>query len=1765
MAGDEEVARVKRLKRSCEVKRKSYVNKIRAVHSVAVRSAEDTSVVPQLLVMVESLDHLLSSFTIEDEALLNYLLDLELDNEYPDTEGVEMFELVSFSKATAHRFMQYCPDQITTSTHGGSQVSLNDVGPNVQKSDEQVITDNVTIDVSPGAVQLTNAGSVRSSGSQVIKPTRLPEIPLPTFEGDIYEWVTFRDRFTTSVDNRTYLSDIDKFYYLVGCCKGAARDAIRGIPVSDLNYRLAWSTLEERFDKPRLVARSLIEKLLNAPRAPSENLVELNKLLVVFDEGVSLLESLHLPNLGDFILFSIAARCLPTYSIKLFEAQLANGFPTVQELLKFVKSRVAILECIPPESTSKQSNYHKSTKTASHNARKPPLHTSMVTSNNPSKVSPSCKCCTGNHGLTSCPKFKGWTQENRNSWARDNKICFRCLRTGHWVTKCKSSNVCGQCSRRHHSLLHSAGPAAPSKEENSPDDKQPDVAHTSSCLGQNTSPSVILGTALIHMSDNVGVLHTVRALIDSASQISAITSECTNRLGLRMKKWTAPVSGIGGVQVQNVLGIVRCQVQPRFSPDPVFNFDAWVFPTITADIPRQPLSRSIANKYQHLALADPSFINPGTIDVLLGADLFAQILNGKRVSVGDAFPMAFGTVFGWTIIGPVSNSTSNTSVSCPISLTTSVEALLERFWALEEPDAAPEEFTQEGQCEAIFRDGCTRDSSGRFCVPLLFRQAVSGDTFRGSRAVAEKRFEHLEKKLANNPRLRRLYCDFMSEYLKLGHMSPAKSDGDYFIPHHAVYRPTDTNPKIRVVFDASATSYSGFSLNDCLLPGPKLQRDVVDVLLLYRVHRFAFTTDISKMYRQVSVSPSHRRYQHILWRSSPEQMLQAYELNTVTYGVNCAPYLAIKVLRSIAEQDCNDLPFIKEALLYQTYVDDICAGGDTLDEALSLQDGLIQVLHGAGMELKKWASNVPVLLDKIPSEDRTCEPLSLDDSAGTGTKVLGLQWSHQDDAFMYTFQPERHVSTKRGMLSLIARMFDPLGLLSPVTFFAKTLMQRVWKAGLSWDEQLPLDMAEVWRSFVVDLSNLQCVRIPRFLGTRRDMQCVICGFCDASSTGYAAVVYLRVIDSSGNPSVSLLGARSKIAPVKSTTIPRLELCAALLLARWLARITVTLSLKLHLTDVHAWSDSTTVLSWLKHPHESFKIFVSNRIYKIHSLVPKCQWHYIESASNPADCGSRGLTPSDFIQHDLYFNGPPCLSLPPQQWDQYIPINTADQLPEFKIESAKVLVTQEETVEWYERFSSYVQAVRTTARILRFIAQCRKQPVKNGYLSRTELDQAALRIARSSQRFHFSTLIHELSQGRAISMRLLARLRPFLDNENIVRVGGRLSRSDLSDDQKHPVLLSKTSHFSVLLIRHWHDITGHSGPQIVSSLVCRQYWILSVRTLIRTIISSCTTCVRITAKNPQPVMADLPSSRVTECHPFARVGVDYAGPFSVKENRLRKPRMYKMYLAVFVCFTVRAVHLEYVSDLSTGAFIAALHRFVARRGLPTDIYSDCGTNFVGANNSLRELVNDPACHDQLTASVHCTWHFNPPGAPHFGGLWEAAVRSSKSLLMRIMGEHTFTIEEFGTVLCRCEAILNSRPITPASSDPAELECLTPGHFLIGRPLLAVPEATIPSTTRSLEQRWKLVSQCVQTFWRRWRNEYLQTLQIRSRWTNDSPNISVDDMVVIKDPHTPPLKWRMGRVIEVLPGSDNVVRVVRLRTATGILTRPVVKVVKLINQP
>ncbi|XP_025193649.1 uncharacterized protein LOC112593471 [Melanaphis sacchari] len=1230
----------------------------------------------------------------------------------------------------------------------------------------------------------------------------------------------------------------------------------------------------------------------------------------------------------------------------------------------------------------------------------------------------------------------------------------------------------------------------------------------------------------------------MRALVDCASQISAITDRCANRLGLKRSRWTAPISGLFGVAVVNVLGRVDCIIQPRFAPEPALSVHAWVLPTITSDLPKQSLPIGIKDRYSNLALADPHFNVTSPIDLLLGGDVFASIMDDRKISIDKNLPSAFNSIFGWILIGPVSGSQSHPYQSVPVSMTVSIESLMERFWHVEEPEMAPATFTDNGQCEKIFCEQVMRTPSGRFSVPLLFRSPVSNETFVGSREVAARRFEMLERKLSNNSALKSLYDKFMSEYISLGHMSLAQSPGLYFIPHHAIFRPEIDANKIRVVFDASARGFRGPSLNQCLFSGPKLQTDIVDILI---------------------------RFRHVLWRASPRDALCEYELNTVTYSVNCAPFLALRVLHSIASNDCNNFASVRNALLCQTYVDDICTGADSVAEVLRLQTDLIHVLNKSGLELKKWASNTPSVLKAVPVDDRVKVPLPFESMEGNGTKVLGLEWHPEGDFFCCALSlSPSPVFSKRGILSLVARIFDPLGFFGPSVFLAKVIMQRTWFSGLGWDDPLPADIAAEWQAFVSDLPSLLNIRVPRHINSYQGAPCYLLGFCDASQRGCAAVVYVRMADTTKNPSVSLIGTKTKLAPTKAITIPRLELNAALLLARWLRRIRDILSSQLNIISVRAWSDSMVALSWLKVPHESFKIYISNRVHKIHTLLPDCNWSYIESPNNPADCASRGIMPAVLSQLELYWNGPQLSYSDPSKWDDSPPTLPLCDLPDIQLVSCTTRV-EVMTGEWFDRFSDYDRMLRVVAYMHRFTDACRRRRIEassHTFLRKSELDRAVRVLATASQRVHFSVLLRELSTKNRISSKPLARLSPFIDSNGVVRVGGRLRHSMLTYGCKHPILIAKRSYFAELLCRRWHIATCHAGPRVLAALIARQFWVVSLRSVLHRIISNCTVCVRLDGRPLQPYMADLPSTRVQPRRPFERVGIDFAGPLQMREVSLRKARSFKIYVAVFVCFCTKAVHLEVVTSLSTEAFLAAFDRFIARRGLPTDIFSDCGTNFIGADRQLRTLIESPDGQAAIANTrTACKWHFNPPSAPHFGGLWEAAVRSTKRLLVRVIGTHIFTYEEFITVLARVEAILNSRPLTPASPDPHDLECLTPGHFLIGQPLLAIPPRSDPASSRSLTNRWKLMDQCHQAFWRRWSGEYLTTLQERSKWTEGVPNLKVKDMVVLVDNQSPPLMWRLGRVVELLPGADGHVRVARLMTRLGEITRPVVKLVPL----
>ncbi|CAI6355096.1 unnamed protein product [Macrosiphum euphorbiae] len=577
---------------------------------------------------------------------------------------------------------------------------------------------------------------------------------------------------------------------------------------------------------------------------------------------------------------------------------------------------------------------------------------------------------------------------------------------------------------------------------------------------------------------------------------------------------------------------------------------------------------------------------------------------------------------------------------------------------------------------------------------------------------------------------------------------------------------------------------------------------------------------------------------------------------------------------------------------------------------------------------------------------------------------------------------------------------------------------------------------------------------------------------------------------------------------------------------------------------------------------------TNDNFAYHTSIPQTSSTKRQVLSIIAHPASRGLLPRSTVASKIYWDGPDFLQLPEEQWpkSKFSPLSP-DQLPETRPNVTTVLTVnvQSPSLELFSRFSSLSKLQRVLSFVLRFLRRLRRQSVNFGPLTLAEREAALFVVVQRTQQHHFSDLSNMLKTKSEVTPSSLAQLAPYTDVNGVIRVGGRLRFSDVHHEAKHPILLPRSSHLTDLLIRHYHLSFLHGGPKLIISMLSQKFWILSSRAAVRRVIFSCVPCTRHKAVRPQPTMADLPPFRVQPHRPFSHVGMDYGGPFLVREHRRRNAQAVKVYLALFVCMSVKAVHLEVVTDLTTDAFLAALDRFVARRGIPTNLYSDCGTNYVGAARQLKSLFRDAKAQDRLSSHLTCTWHFNPPAAPHFGGIWEAGIKSAKHHLKHVIGQQVLTYEEFHTLITRIEGILNSRPITPTSSDPHDLSALTPGHFLIGQPIHALPE---PDTTniRILRlNRWQLIKQCHQSYWKRWSREYLSTLQSRHKWFKQSPNLRIDDLVIVEAPSRPPTEWRLGRIIDVHPGSDEVVRVVSVRTQDGVFKRPVVKLVRLPIEP
>ncbi|XP_065354778.1 uncharacterized protein LOC135949214 [Calliphora vicina] len=720
--------------------------------------------------------------------------------------------------------------------------------------------------------------------------------------------------------------------------------------------------------------------------------------------------------------------------------------------------------------------------------------------------------------------------------------------------------------------------------------------------------------------DKDNVLQSCRALIDSGAQSTLVSEACVQRLHLNRTNDKTLIYGVGDSNTNYTRGRVQLEI---FAPGTkgTIIVQTYCLSNLTQYLPSHTVDNNDLQFFNNLHLADPEYFKKNKIDIIIGADVFAHCILEGKVTHPSGSPIALNTIFGWIIMGNVNEVQQSTFVA---HIYSDLDMQLQKFWDTGYCQHPTKHLSQEEEmAERHYTENVERQEDGKYMVRLPFKS--SPVELGESKCSALKRLESMERKFARNPEHKEEFHKFMEEYERLEHMqlAPNGEKQAYYMPHHAVLKPSSTTTKLRVVFDASCKTSNNLSLNDQLLVGPTVQNDLYTILLKFRKFEIGFTADIGKMYRQVTIHPADRQFQTILWRNSPDEATREYQLTTVTYGTSAAPFLATRTLQQVAIDNSTEYPTESHEIINNFYVDDYMSSSPDLESANSLRITLCSILSKSGFNLRKWSSNSQQFRENIEPVDRAFSSDTIIDCSET-VKTLGLLWNTTTDFFQYSvsLMESSDKITKRHILSEISKIYDPIGWLAPMD---------------------------------------------------------------------------------GSTATSLLTAKTRVAPIKQITLPRLELCGAQLMVKLMIKVKVALNLKD--VNIHGWTDSTVVLAWISDHSRRWKTFVANRTSYIVDNLPASNWHHIASKLNPADLATRGISSTDLINNTLWWKGPNMLQNYTNQPHSVHQISEAVLREEKKTMIATATSHVINDIDLIDRYSSFTRLIRITARILRFMHNC----------------------------------------------------------------------------------------------------------------------------------------------------------------------------------------------------------------------------------------------------------------------------------------------------------------------------------------------------------------------------------------------------------------------------------------------------------------------------
>lgn len=1691
-----------------------------------------------------------------DNQKTNLELKLKSENEKIDLDGIDEESegsLISDSSS------------VKSSNQDGSQNNSN------QNADQNAVGDQ-TDDLMNRYLeqQVGQAGARPEVETRFVFAPTSDDKKLPEFDGNPAKWGKFISAFKRTTA-RYKLDDGQNMTRLDAALKGKAKSAVEHFMDNVKNVDTIIEVLQRRFGRPEFILDNLVEKVRHAETPDPKkvnSILDFGTLVQALVTSIKTLEEdsyMHNPQLVTELIKKLPGMMEEKWFTFLLED--SNRKRDLETFSKWmdIQVRIAELRVVPDFSSEK----------------KPKVRGAgvNVAQEDKSERRRHCVLCNKDtHYLHDCSKFKSMSINDRWNFVKEKRLCFRCLFKGHSKDKCSMKIRCKAdgCALGHHTLLHQEKKPTPAAEpvSSAPPEATINVASTSS-----SSSSLPVIPIKIR---NGNKITTCYALLDTGASCTMIESDLAEEIGLDGTDFQLNLRVLGNERKKTASKLVTMEVSGQFRHAPFYNLKD--VKTISKLGLRGFSSNpdQMKENYPHLRPMKTASYRNVSPQVIIGYDnlrLFAarRILEDLK---NDDSPTAYEGLLGWYVCQG-NKAKEFCFAAHQIEENDDLHVQMQSFWTVESFGVMvtnENQRSQEDRKSMQMMEKYTRKTEdARWETCLLWKDEDC--SLPQSYGMAKNRLVTMEKKMDRDPEFAELVQSKFEEYIQKGYLAPAQSTAtpparEWYLPWFFAYHP---DKKPRYVLDA-ASKVNGKSLNDYLMKGPDLLEPLPSVLMRFRRHQIGIAGDIKEMFHRVLLRKEDRSCQKVLFRGMNRNVEPTvFEMQVLIFGSASSPSTAIFAKNRNAEEFGQDSPKVVMTIKRDTYVDDFLSGAETVPEAVKLQQEVYRIHEDGGFTLTKWISSNQDVVNSIPESLRAKSPenVQLSEKEDNLEKTLGLFWNPKEDVFQFQLRPKsKHVEiyengripTKTEVTSIVMSLFDPLGFLAPVKIKGLIIIQDIWRTKIGWEDQVSHQINEKWQQWLTELTETVHVKIPRRLSTTsiqdaEDIQMHV--FVDASEEAYAAVVYLR-IQTGGSVEVSFIIGKSRVAPLKKVSVPRMELLAAVLGLRLAQTVRKSYD-EMKITRTCYWSDSRTVLCWIRSTTARHNVFVGNRIGEILEGSSVGDWRWVPTQLNAADAATRSSNSSI----NLWLNCSGFLFDSESNW----PVQSWSEERE---ESVMVVCPEEpEAINGLPnitRFSSWYRLIRSTAAILFLIRFKRHGGIKGITIADIRLAQELW--IKKAQRDLFPEELRDLQNGGSVSKKKdLYQLSPELDEKGIVVMKGRLKKANLSKKVKNPPILHSKHPYVKLLIEWHHRIGQHWGQERIMNELRKHAWIINCRIALKQCKAECITCRKRSAVPVPPEMGQLPEARVVEgCYPFEHTGVDYFGPLLVRERR----STVKRWGVIFTCLKTRAVHLDIAHSLETSDFLNVLVRFINLRAKPEHLWSDNGTNFVGAERELREKLKEWKKNQKFITDLQVReieWHFLPPASPHMAGSHERLILDVKKLLKTMLKEAHPTEEVLRTFLCEVTGIMNSRPITVVSVDPEDLRALTPNDLLNIPCVVGQSITGLYDESAKYRKSWEQAQQLSRTFWNRWKIEYLPWLARRKKWFEKVDPIQEGDLVLVVEDNAPRSAWKMGKIVKTYRAEDKQVRFFDVEIACvdpndpskkvkkTVLKRPAVKVAPL----